>query len=317
VRSVAVDLLGSVPPEAVIGGVASCLRDDPDLRISLVGPPEQAADLVAGTGLADEARLTVVAAPWAVADTPEAEREVRARRNASVRVAARLVRDGVADAFVSFGPVRAVVAAAGFAMGTLPGVTRSALAEVLRTPTGPVLVVDRGAALDARADQLAQFASLGTIMVRSRFGTAAPMVGLLSADDAREDTTRAGARAILAAAPDVRLRGLVSAAQAVDGDGLDVLVTDGLTGSVLFGALERADTGGGRAEEVAVVLGVDGIAVAGTAAPRPAGDDRTVATVTRALGVVTELRRGAWLAIQAAALTELVAGRRRKAGLPV
>jgi hypothetical protein len=86
----------------------------------------------------------------------------------------------------------------------------------------------------------------------------------------------------------------------------------------LFGVLERADAAfTTSAEEVAVVLGVDGIAVAGTMGDRPLGPDGAAAAVTRALGVVADLRRGEWLASQASALAGLVAGRRRKAGLPV
>lgn len=343
-RSVAVDLLGSVPPEAVIGGVAACLRADADLRVSLVGPPERASALAAEAGLAGDGRVSVVAAALGVADTPDAEREVRARRDASVRVAARLVRDSVADAFVSFGPVRAVAAAATFAMGTLPGISGRALAEVLHTPSGPVTVVDRGGTLGARADELAQYAALGTVLARSRFGIEAPVVGLLSADEVRQDAARAGAREILAAAGDgqseLAVRGLVSAGQAVAGDGLDVLVTDGTCGAVLFGVLARAGaTSSTRAEEVAVVLGVDGIALAGSReAPFPGhpggggpvgGPDGLaadgarmagaagVAAVVRALTVVGELRRGRWLENQAAMLGDLVAGRRRKAGLLV
>ena len=98
-----------------------------------------------------------------------------------MRVASRLVRDGVAHGFVSAGNTGAVMATAKMVQGVVPGVDRPALAPVFPTLKGtPVVVVDVGANVDCDPKMLAQFAVMGDIYSRVIFGTTKPRVGLLS-----------------------------------------------------------------------------------------------------------------------------------------
>src|SRR5580700_6591241 len=107
--------------------------------------------------------------------------KVRNKRDSSVRVAARLVRDGVADGFVSAGNTGAVMATSKLVQGMLPGVDRPALAAAFPTFKGtPVVVVDVGANVDCTPNMLAQFAIMGDIYSRVIFHTGRPRVGLLS-----------------------------------------------------------------------------------------------------------------------------------------
>ena len=105
----------------------------------------------------------------------------RRKKDSSVHVAARLVRDGHAEGLVSAGNTGAVMAVTRFTLGTLGGVDRVALAAPFPTLKGGVSVLlDVGANVDSRVEHLEQFAVMGEIYYRAIFGTRRPRVGLLS-----------------------------------------------------------------------------------------------------------------------------------------
>ncbi|HJY85405.1 MAG TPA: phosphate acyltransferase PlsX [Candidatus Acidoferrales bacterium] len=105
----------------------------------------------------------------------------RKKKDSSVHVAARLVRAGQADGLVSAGNTGAVMAVARFTLGTLPSVDRPALAAPFPTARGGASVLlDVGANVDSKVEQLEQFAVMGEIYYRAIFGTRRPKVALLS-----------------------------------------------------------------------------------------------------------------------------------------
>ena len=107
-----------------------------------------------------------------------AAKAVRTKRDSSIRVASRLVRDGVAQGVVSAGNTGAVMATAKMVQGMVPGVDRPALASAFPTLKGtPVVVVDVGANVDCSPRMLAQFAVMGEIYSRVIFHTHRPRVG--------------------------------------------------------------------------------------------------------------------------------------------
>jgi len=106
---------------------------------------------------------------------------LRAKRDSSIRVAARLVRDGEAHGLVSAGNTGAAMATAKTVMGMVPGVDRPALASAFPTLKGkPTIMVDVGANVDCSPRMLAQFAVMGDIYSRLIFHTEDPRVGILS-----------------------------------------------------------------------------------------------------------------------------------------
>ena len=159
--------------------------------------------------------------------------KVRNKRDSSVRIAARLVRDGIADGFVSAGNTGAVMATAKMAQGMLPGVDRPALASVFPTIKGtPVVVVDVGANVDSSPRMLAQFAVMGDIYSRVIFRTHRPRVGLLSIGEEEHkgnELTRT-ATPLLKALP-IHFIGNVEGRDIYAGD-TDVIVCDGFIGNV-------------------------------------------------------------------------------------
>jgi glycerol-3-phosphate acyltransferase PlsX len=311
---VALDLLGGdAAPDAVLDGALLLADECPDVSVVLVGPEEVVAEGLSARGVAP-GTFEVIPATQSVAMDEEPARAVRAKRDATVRVAAKLVRDGRADATVSVGNSGAALAAALFTLGRLPGVTRPAIAVVVPTPNGPVVLVDAGANPDAGPDLLAQFALTGAAYATT-LGIDAPRVGLLTigAEPYKGDELRKAAYDVLAALP-VDFAGNVEGHDVVLGGRADVVVTDGFTGNVLLKGVEAALALGGAAtidpddHSGALLLGVDGIAVLGHGGSSP----RAVASCVR---LAADAVRGGLLPRLTETLTALVARRREAAGL--
>jgi glycerol-3-phosphate acyltransferase PlsX len=164
-----------------------------------------------------------------------AGKAVRAKKDSSIRVACRLVRDGVAQGVVSAGNTGAVMATAKMVFGMARGVDRPALAMALPTGTGsPVVVVDVGANVDCTPEMLAQFAVMGEIYSRLIFHTSRPRVGLLSIGEEEHkgnELTRA-VSPLLKGLP-INYLGNVEGRDIFTGMA-DVVICDGFVGNVVL-----------------------------------------------------------------------------------
>jgi glycerol-3-phosphate acyltransferase PlsX len=162
-----------------------------------------------------------------------AAKAVRAKRDSSMRVASRLVREGYAQGFVSAGNTGAVMATAKMVQGMVPGVDRPALAGVFPTLIGkPVVMVDVGANVDCSAHMLAQFAVMGELYSRAILHQENPRVGILSIGEEEHkgnEVTRA-ATPLLKTLP-INFIGNVEGRDIYSGKA-DVIVCDGFTGNV-------------------------------------------------------------------------------------
>lgn len=237
---VAVDLLGGdTAPHALVDGALLVADEQPGVAVTLVGPVEQAQTLLAERGAAG--RFTLVAASQVVEMTEDPARAIRTKRDATVRVASRLVRDGEADAVVSIGSTGAALAAAVFTLGRVRGVSRPALAAIVPAAAGPLVLLDAGASTEATPELLAQFALAGAALATVRLGIESPRVGLLSVgqEPGKGDELRKAAHAALSALP-LRFVGNVEGGDVPNGGPADVVVTDGFTGNVLAKGLEGA-----------------------------------------------------------------------------
>jgi glycerol-3-phosphate acyltransferase PlsX len=178
--TVAVDAMGGdhAPRPEVEGAVVAAREFD--VRILLVGlAPELKRELAkhAHRGLPIE----IVPARDVITMQDSPSQAFRKKKDSSAHVAAKLVRDGLADGFISAGNTGAVMAVARFGLGTLPSVDRPALAAPFPTARGGTSVlVDVGANVDSRPAHLVQFAVMGEIYYRAIFGTRRPKVALLS-----------------------------------------------------------------------------------------------------------------------------------------
>ena len=189
---IALDAMGgdNAPGEIVVGAVESAAMI-PDVKILLVGQlaPIQAEldklprDLKAAAQKAMEnGTLEIVHAPD-IAEMDETPVDaVRKKKDCSINVAMRLVKEGRADAFVSAGNSGAVATSAILNLGRIPGVKRPAIAAILptRIPKRPLLLLDAGANMDCHPDWLVQFALMGNAYSKAVLGRTVPSVGLIS-----------------------------------------------------------------------------------------------------------------------------------------
>ncbi|QIN82938.1 phosphate acyltransferase PlsX [Rubrobacter tropicus] len=256
----AVDALGgdNAPKEVVAGAIAAARRL-PDDDVYLVGVPEEIEGHLGGT-LPPNVSVHPADGPVAMDEEPAAA--LRSRPDASVAVAAKLVRAGEADAFFSAGSTGASVAAALLRVGRLDGCRRPAIATVLPL-RNPVLLLDAGATTMCRPQDLLNFAILGGVFARRYFGLREEArIGLVNVgEEPGKGTDLARVAHGLIAASGLRFVGNVEGRD-LGGGVADVLVTDGFTGNVVLKTAE------GVAREV---LGMVRSAVTGSLAGKLAG----------------------------------------------
>ena len=232
---IAVDALGGDDaPASIVQGVLAAAAADPDLELLLVGDPALIGDAAAGAE-----RVRVVPSGGRIAQEVDPAEAVRTQPDASIAVAARLVREGAADAFVSAGHSGAALAAAVLLIGRQTGVSRPALAAVLPGATGPTVLVDAGANLDTSARQLHEFAHLGCAFAEDVLGVREASCGLLAIGEepGKGDQRMKDAHVLIAADPALRYRGSVEGRHALTST-VDVIVTDGFAGNVLLKTCE-------------------------------------------------------------------------------
>ncbi len=180
-RAIAVDAMGSdtAPLPEVEGAIQAAQAGHAE--VLLVGPQDLLHRELTKRG-AKDLRIEVVHASEAVTMEDEAAKAFRRKRDSSIRVAARLVRDGKADGLISAGNTGAVMTTAKILLGTLEGVDRPALAQVFPSSQNgkASVLLDVGANVDCKPLHMQQFAVMGEIYYRVIFGADKPRVGLLS-----------------------------------------------------------------------------------------------------------------------------------------
>jgi len=233
---IAVDALGgdNAPGEIVAGTIAAAAGSPRDQFI-LVGKPEV---VNAELGKDPGSNISQRSSGDAVGMEEEPSVTLRANPDASVAVAARMVRDGGADALFSAGNTGATVAAALLRMGRLEGCRRPAIATMLPFPS-PVMLLDAGATISCRPHDLLNFAILGGVFAKRYFGLEEQArVGLVNVGEEPSkgnDLTKEAYRLIDDS--DVRFVGNVEGRDIGRGVA-DVLVTDGFTGNVVLKTAE-------------------------------------------------------------------------------
>jgi glycerol-3-phosphate acyltransferase PlsX len=253
---------GDGAPTCVVEGALLVAASHPNIEVVLVGPVAVAQRLLAERGAAG--RFPLVEATQVVEMQEDPARAVRVKKDATVRIAHRLVRDGDCAAAVSIGSSGASLTAAVLELGRL--VARPALAVLCPSMAGSVVLLDVGASCDPTAEQLVEHALLGAAFATVALGLAEPRVGLLNVgeEQGKGDQLRKDAYTALTAAT-IRFVGNVEGHDVARGGRADVVVTDGFTGNVLLKGIEGANAraGGTPLPSSAVLLGVSGTSVVG------------------------------------------------------
>ncbi len=229
---VVLDAMGSDrAPEPEVAGALAAVRTH-DVDVVLVGD-------VAQLSAATHERVALVHATEVVTMHDRPAQAYRGKPDSSMRVAVARVAAGGADAVVSAGNSGAMLATCVLSLGRLPGIERPAIATVLPTPHGPVVLCDAGANLDPKPAMLAQFAALGAAYARVVHGLARPRVGVLAngAEPSKGTELTRAALEILARGGAFELVGHVEGSDLFRG-AVDVVATDGFTGNIVLKTCE-------------------------------------------------------------------------------
>ncbi len=233
---IAVDAMGGdfAPRSAVEGSFQAAIADG--TRIILVGDADTLAAELDRLG-DHQGRLTVEHAAEVVAMEERAV-AVRKKRQSSIRVAARLVKEGRAQALVTAGHTGAAMIAAKTVIGTIPGVDRPALAAVFPNRRGHTVILDVGANLAAKAAHLRQFAVMGHFYAQEIMHTPAPRIGLMSVGvEAGKGTVLLREVFDVLEQTELNFIGNVEGSDVFHGT-VDVIVCDGFVGNVVLKTAE-------------------------------------------------------------------------------
>ena len=253
---IVVDGMGSdrAPDPEVRGAILACRHFD--VRVHLVGPREvlgpaldKALRAPRWPGSAAPKIHIVHASEW-ISMEDKAAQAVRAKRDSSMRVGLRMVREGAAAGFFTAGNTGAAMATAKMVLGMLAGVHRPALATIIPTVNGsPSLLLDVGANVDCDPDNLVQFAVMGHMYARNVLRIGRPRVGLLSIgeEDSKGNQLTHDTFPLLRDLAGLDFIGNVEGRDLFNGR-TDVAVCDGFVGNVAIKTCE------GTAKLVSVLL---------------------------------------------------------------
>ncbi len=228
---------GDGAPDVVLDALKDVMASSSlKAKFGVCGIEEVLAPALAARGIADEVDIVPAAEVITMEDSPAVA--VRRKKQSSIHVAARAVRDGEWDAMVSAGNTGALMAISKLILKTLPGIDRPALASMIPAAGGSTFFLDIGANIDCSSEHLVQLAVMGSCYLQAAEGMENPRVGLLnvgSEEGKGTDVVKvAGARL---QSSNLNYIGNVEGMD-IFSDRVDVVVCDGFVGNVALKTME-------------------------------------------------------------------------------
>jgi glycerol-3-phosphate acyltransferase PlsX len=230
---------GDAAPDVVVKGAAVARERFPNIHFLLFGVESRIGPLL-DTQPTLAGCATIKHTDNFITGDAKPSTALRSGRNSSMRLALDAVAAGEAHYMVSAGNTGALMAMAKFALKTLPGIDRPAIASFFPTRRGESVMLDLGANVECDAENLVQFALMGEVFARTALGLARPSVALLNIGSEElkgNDAVRGAAMRLRAAGCPINFHGYVEGDDIGAGT-VDVVVTDGFTGNV---ALKTAE----------------------------------------------------------------------------
>ena len=233
---IAIDAMGGDhAPRSIIEGVIKAVETYDDVEFTLVGKEEEIKKY-----LHNDKKITILHTDEYISGEEEPVRAVRRKKNSSLVLMAKEVKDGRADACISAGNTGALMTAGLLVVGRIKGIERPALAPTFPTIGGEgFLMLDVGANVDAKPEHLFNYAVMGSIYAEKVRGIANPKVGLLNVgtEDKKGNELTKAAFELIKETPSINFVGNVEARDLLTGV-CDVVVTDGFTGNIALKAIE-------------------------------------------------------------------------------
>ena len=229
---------GDFAPKAQVEG-ALMAHQEYGVEVVLVG---RETEIMACAEGALPAGVTIVEASEIVTMEDDATNVIREKKDSSLVVGLKLLKDGGGDAFVSAGNTGAVLSGATLIPKRIRGIRRAALSPVIPNKEGGALLIDCGANAECTPEYLLQFAFMGSFYMKRLLGKKSPRVGILSngTEDTKGTPLQKETFALLKACHDAGKLNFIGNIEGRDVllGGVDVVVTDGFTGNVLLKGIE-------------------------------------------------------------------------------
>ncbi len=235
---IAVDAFGGDhAPLEIIKGCA-CAVQELGVEIVLVGDEQLVKKTIVENNISDRG-FSYVHAEQVIDMEDDPMSVIRSKKNSSMSEALKLVKSGEADAMVSAGNSGALLIGATMIVKRIKGISRAALAPVMPTDTGTVMLIDSGANVECTPEYLNQFGVMGSIYMKEMFHLQAPRVGLLNngTEECKGPELQKAAYQLLKGNAALNFVGNVEARGLALGD-CDVAVADGFTGNIALKTYE-------------------------------------------------------------------------------
>lgn len=228
---------GDKAPEEIIRGCVAAIASQ-KVEIILVGDSEKIDKVLDDENLDDEG-IEIAHAPEMVTMEDDPTDAVRNKKNSSMMFGLKLLKEGYGDAYVSGGNTGALMMGATLIVKRMKGVKRAALATILPSKTGPVILLDCGANVECTPEQLVEFGVMGTYYMRGMYSLDEPEVGLVNIGTESHKGTAMHQKAyqLLESKEDINFIGNVEPRTLMEG-GLQIAVCDGFTGNIVLKSIE-------------------------------------------------------------------------------
>jgi phosphate acyltransferase len=241
--TISVDAMGGdFGPEVTVPASLACLKNNPDLKLILVGDSVVLKQRLGEALSVYQDRLTIQHASQQVEMHESPSKALKNKKDSSMRVAINLVHEGHADACVSAGNTGALMATARFVLKMIPGIDRPAIISTLPSVHGHTHVLDLGANVDCTDENLYQFAIMGNELVKAVENIENPKVGLLNiGEEEVKGNEQVKSAAKLLENSSLNYIGYVEGNSLNAGNiKVDLIVCDGFVGNVALKSIEGA-----------------------------------------------------------------------------
>ncbi len=232
---VAVDAMGGDhAPLEIVKGAVEAVNSRDDIKVFLVGQ-EEAVRAELQKYQYDASRIEVVNATEVIEMAEPPVQAIRTKKDSSIVVAMKMVKNGEADAFVGAGSSGAILVGGQLIVGRIKGVERPPLAPLLPTEKGASLLIDCGANVDARPAHLVQFAKMGAIYMEHVVGITNPRVAIVNigAEEEKGNALVKETFPLLKACKDINFIGSIEARDIPSGYA-DVIVCEAFAGNIIL-----------------------------------------------------------------------------------